>query len=106
MSKTYVEKLLDKRALAEVLGVTLKTVDKWVSEKRVPFIRITGKCVRFVPAAVQAYLESKTVAPDPPPINSGSCHCQRLRSTLSRRKLAKRRGTGKCDHGLQTLEHS
>jgi excisionase family DNA binding protein len=70
MSKTYVEKLLDKRALAEVLGVTLKTVDKWVSEKRVPFIRITGKCVRFVPAAVQAYLESKTVAPDPPPINN------------------------------------
>ena len=57
------ERLLDKRALAEVLGVSVKTIDKWVSERRIPFVRITGKCVRFLPGAVLTYLEKSTVYP-------------------------------------------
>jgi excisionase family DNA binding protein len=57
------ERLLDKRALAGVLGVSVKTVDKWVSERRIPFVRITGKCVRFLPGAVLTYLEKATIYP-------------------------------------------
>jgi excisionase family DNA binding protein len=57
------EKLMDKKELAEVLGVTVKTIDKWVSERRLPFVRITGKCVRFIPSEIQAYFVKKETLP-------------------------------------------
>jgi excisionase family DNA binding protein len=60
------DKLLAKKEIAEVLGVTVKTIDKWVSEKRIPFVRITGKCVRFIPEDVRAYFQGQTIQPDPP----------------------------------------
>jgi excisionase family DNA binding protein len=58
------EKLMDKKEMAEALGVTVKTIDKWVSEKRIPFVRITGKCVRFIWSEVQGYLVMKEIQPD------------------------------------------
>ena len=58
------EKLLKKKDVAEAFGVTVKAVDKWVGAKKIPYIRISGKCVRFRPAAIQGYLDKRTVKPD------------------------------------------
>ena len=58
------EKLMDKKDMAEALGVTVKTIDKWVSEKRIPYIRITGKCVRFIWSEVHAYFVKKEIQPE------------------------------------------
>jgi excisionase family DNA binding protein len=38
--------LLNKRRLAVKLGISKRTVDAWMKEKRLPFIKI-GKTVRF-----------------------------------------------------------
>ena len=55
---------MNKKEMAEALGVTVKTIDKWVSERRIPFIRITGKCVRFIWSEVEAYLVKKEIQPE------------------------------------------
>lgn len=61
------EKLLNKSEVARVFGVTVKAIDKWVCEKKIPYIKISGKCVRFRSAAIQGYLNSRTIKPDARP---------------------------------------
>jgi len=58
------EKLLKKKDVAEAFGVTVKAVDKWVGAKKIPYIRISGKCIRFRPATIQGYLEKRTIKPE------------------------------------------
>ncbi len=58
------EKLMDKKEMAAALGVTVKTIDKWVSEKRLPFVRLTGKCVRFISSEVLAYFVKIEIQPE------------------------------------------
>jgi predicted DNA-binding transcriptional regulator AlpA len=58
------EKLMDKTDVARAFRVTVKGVDKWVSERKIPYIKISAKCVRFRPSAIQAYLNSRTVRPE------------------------------------------
>jgi hypothetical protein len=58
------EKLLNKAEVAPLFGVTIKAVDKWVSEKKIPYIKISSRCVRFRPAAIQRYLITRTVKPE------------------------------------------
>jgi hypothetical protein len=57
------EKLMDKKDVARAFGVTVKAVDKWVSEKKIPYIKVTAKCVRFRPSAIRKYLTVRTVKP-------------------------------------------
>jgi excisionase family DNA binding protein len=57
------EKLLDKGEVSEMLGVKIRTLDRWVYEKRIPYIRLTGKSVRFVPSDIRAFLEKRMVKP-------------------------------------------
>lgn len=52
------EALWDKRATANYLGISVKTLDRWLSENRGPKGRKVGVQVRYKPADVQAYLES------------------------------------------------
>jgi len=69
------EKLLKKKDVADAFGVTVKAVDKWVGAKKIPYIRISGKCIRFRPAAIQGYLERRTIKPE-------------VRNSLTTRSLA------------------
>jgi excisionase family DNA binding protein len=42
-----VEPLPDKRAIAKRYGVSTRTVDRWIAERRVPYIRFGRRCIRF-----------------------------------------------------------
>jgi excisionase family DNA binding protein len=53
-----VETLWDKRATARFLGVSVKTLDRWLAEGRGPQGRKVGVQVRFSRASVQEFLES------------------------------------------------
>jgi predicted DNA-binding transcriptional regulator AlpA len=55
------EKLMNKREVAAAFGVTVKAVDKWVSMKLVPFIKISRKCVRFSPYEIKKFLKERKV---------------------------------------------
>jgi excisionase family DNA binding protein len=52
--------LITKEDLAEILGVKPKTVEKWVSQRVIPFVRI-NKTLRFDPEAV---IKAKTIKPE------------------------------------------
>lgn len=51
--------LITKEALAELIGVKPKTVEKWVAQRVIPFVRI-NKTLRFDPEAV---IREKTIKP-------------------------------------------
>ena len=55
---TLPEALWDKRATARYLGVSVKTIDRWLSENRGPKGLKVGVQVRFRPDDVQIFLES------------------------------------------------
>lgn len=54
------EVLWDKRFVAKFLGISTKTLDRWMSKGRGPRGRKVGVQVRFLPVDVHAYLESCT----------------------------------------------
>ena len=49
------EELLDPEAAAKVLGIKTITVYKWVSERKIPFLKVGG-ALRFRPSALEAWL--------------------------------------------------
>ena len=56
-----VPKLLTMDELAERLGVTQRHVRRLVAEKRVLYLKV-GRFIRFDPAQISAWLESRRVA--------------------------------------------
>ena len=51
--------LVTPEKMAEILGVTMPTIRKWVQDKTIPYIKV-GKLIRFRPDDVIAYFENKT----------------------------------------------
>jgi excisionase family DNA binding protein len=56
-----ITRLLMKKEVANLFGVTVKAVDKWVSEQKIPFIRISRKCIRFDERVIEKFLAKRTV---------------------------------------------
>lgn len=55
--------LLDKKDIADFLGIKLSTLNQWVSQKKIPFIKL-GTRVKFRMSDILAWLETKTVRPN------------------------------------------
>jgi predicted DNA-binding transcriptional regulator AlpA len=53
-----VEPLWDKVRTAKFLGISVKTLDRWLAENRGPRGRRVGAQIRYTPGDVAAYLES------------------------------------------------
>lgn len=52
---------LNAEEAAELLGVATKTIRKMTHEGRIPVIRLSARCVRYDRAALEEWLESRTV---------------------------------------------
>lgn len=75
------EKLMNKKEVAETFGVTVKAIDKWVCEKKIPYIKLSRKCVRFAPSEVQSFLNKlrvKVGVPPPPATRPGTPKTSRV----------------------------
>lgn len=55
--------LLDIDAVAQMLGVTRRHVQRLVSERRIPFLKV-GRFVRFDPASLSSWLDHQRVEPE------------------------------------------
>lgn len=55
--------LLDLDAVAQVLGVTRRHMQRLVSEKRIPYFKV-GRFVRFDPAELNIWLDHHRVPPE------------------------------------------
>lgn len=52
-------KLVKKRELAAILGVSARTVDSWVAKRIIPHLAITPRLHLFDPAAVRTALQNR-----------------------------------------------
>jgi excisionase family DNA binding protein len=58
------EKLLLKiREVAELTGFSEGTLRHWVSQKRIPVVRFSTRCVRFRLNDIQDWLAKKVIGP-------------------------------------------
>lgn len=46
---------------AEYLGIAEKTLRKMTSERRVPFIRLSARCVRYSKVALDRWIEERSI---------------------------------------------
>jgi excisionase family DNA binding protein len=53
-------RIVKRKQLAEILQVSERTITEWVSQRKIPFIRINKQIVRF---DVNEVLKSKTINP-------------------------------------------
>jgi len=54
--------LLNYEEAAEFLGVQRGTLYSWVSLRRVPHVRFSGRCVRFDKAELGVWVEARRVS--------------------------------------------
>jgi len=57
-----IEELIDPEAAARVLGVKTITVYKWVTERKIPFLKVGG-ALRFRSSALQEWLRQREYLP-------------------------------------------
>jgi hypothetical protein len=48
--------LVDKRVVARAASASVRSVDNWIAERKIPVVRITKRCVRFHLPSVLAAL--------------------------------------------------
>ena len=57
-------KLWDVREVAEFLGLAVGTVYHLLSQKRLPCVRLSGRCVRFDPRRIEEWVAQRTEEPE------------------------------------------
>lgn len=53
--------LMTAAEAAEFLGIAGGTIYHWVSEKRIPFVRISARCIRFRRRDLESWLSARLV---------------------------------------------
>jgi len=57
------EPLMDYQTTAHKLGIKLGTLYSWVSRGRILHIRMSGRCVRFDPVRIEAWIATQECEP-------------------------------------------
>ena len=52
----FPKRLLSKRELAQVIGVSQRTIENWLAQKRIPQLRLSARLIRFSLPKVEAAL--------------------------------------------------
>jgi len=60
-SADIIEGLDNKKTIAQALSVSPRTIDNWMREKRIPYLRLSPRCIRFDRRAVLRALGTYTV---------------------------------------------
>lgn len=61
---TSLTRFWDKQNIAEYLGVSIYTIDAWVSQKRIPFLRMAGRKVMFDKEEIEKWIDQQKVEPE------------------------------------------
>ena len=61
LSGGKMSKLLTVAEFAEAVGMSPKTIRQWVWMRRVPYVRVGARAIRFQPATVEEILKRGTV---------------------------------------------
>jgi excisionase family DNA binding protein len=58
--------LLTVREVASLTGFSEGTLRHFISARRIPFVRISARCVRFRPGDIEGWISDMIVMPDDP----------------------------------------
>src|SRR5208283_173063 len=58
--RIFIQKLLSARDVAEILGISVKTVNKLVREAKLGCVQVTAKERRFTEDQIREYIESRS----------------------------------------------
>jgi len=58
--RVFVQKLLSARHVGEILGISVKTVNKLVREAKLGCVQVTAKERRFTEDQIREYIESRS----------------------------------------------
>jgi len=58
------KELLTIEEVAKFTGLSVGTLYHWVSEKRIPVVRFSPRCIRFRWCDLEAWLQTKTEFPN------------------------------------------
>ncbi len=61
MSNTENNSLMDINAVATWTGLSVGTLYHFVSQRRIPFIRISARCIRFRRCDLESWLSTRAV---------------------------------------------
>ena len=61
MSNAENDSLMDIAAVAAWTGLSVGTLYHFVSQRRIPFVRISARCIRFRRRDIESWLMSKVV---------------------------------------------
>lgn len=61
MSNAENNRLMDIKAVASWTGLSVGTIYHWVSQRRIPVVRISSRCVRFRQSDIEQWLAEKVV---------------------------------------------
>jgi excisionase family DNA binding protein len=56
--------LLDIKAVAALTGFSVGTLYHWVSQRRIPVVRISARCVRFRQSDIEEWIAEKLIPSD------------------------------------------
>jgi excisionase family DNA binding protein len=57
------ESLLTTEEAAELLGVAVKTIQTWVADRYMPFVKLSTKCLRFDRNDLEQWKNDKKIKP-------------------------------------------
>jgi len=57
-------KLLSIEQVSEITGISVGTLYHWVSQKRIPVVRLSSRCIRFRLSDIEAWLSERIVMPE------------------------------------------
>jgi excisionase family DNA binding protein len=57
----FLTRFWDKRELAEYLGLSVFTIDAWVSQRRIPFVKIGGRKVMFDKKEIETWIDGQRI---------------------------------------------
>jgi len=61
MSRVAEKMLLDIREVSELTGLSVSTLYHWVSQGRIPVIRLSRRCIRFRKQALEEWVATFAV---------------------------------------------
>ena len=61
MSEATEKLLLDVKEVAKLTGISIGTLYHWVSEGRIPVVRLSARCIRFRRSDLEVWIAGKLV---------------------------------------------
>jgi predicted DNA-binding transcriptional regulator AlpA len=63
------EVLLTSKQLKDWLQIDFSTIEKWVQARKIPFIKLSPKCLRFSKKQIEDWLANRAFSPFPKPLS-------------------------------------